>query len=234
MLRIDEYLELFNSISFKNAIDIVFILDAAMAENYKDMFTSKLNQYLEEFFFEFKKHKKKIDSFRISIAWFNDTDKTNHYYTELPFISMPNKKNKIDHYFSSLSKYEIKGSRTAIETVCAATDFDWIKNGDIIRHIIVLITDHGDSISEIDYKRFFDAWHDNTCSLGTDWRGPLGNMYPKGKRMIIISPDVYPYNEMEIDFEYLARVDIQNFNISDDELEDQIKGTIRLVAGGIR
>lgn len=63
MLRIDEYLELFNSISFKNAIDIVFILDAAMAENYKDMFTSKLNQYLEEFFFEFKKHKKKIDSF---------------------------------------------------------------------------------------------------------------------------------------------------------------------------
>ena len=121
-----------------------------------------------------------------------------------------------------------------METVCAATDFDWIKNGDIIRHIIVLITNHGDSISEIDYKRFFDAWHDITCSLGTDWRGSLGNMYSKGKRMIIISPDVYPYNEMEIDFEYLARVDIQNFNISDDELEDQIKGTIRLVAGGIR
>ena len=121
-----------------------------------------------------------------------------------------------------------------METVCAVTDFDWINNGDIIRHIVVLITDHGDSISEIDYKRFFDAWHDNTCSSGSDWRGSLGNMYPKGKRMIIISPDVYPYNEMEIDFEYLARVDIQNFNISDDELEDQIKGTIRLVAGEIR
>ena len=230
-MRIDKCFEIK---PINRVADIVFILDTAMAEKYKASFVSKLDYYLDEFFYEYNNIGKKLHSLRVSIDWFNDTDKTDHYFEKLPFTSIPDGKNEIDSYFFNITKAEIKGFRTAMETVCAATDFDWIKNGDIIRHIIVLITDHGDSISEIDYKRFLDAWHDNTCSLGTDRKGHLGNMYPKGKRMIIISPDVYPYNEMEIDFEYLARVDIQNFNISDDELEDQIKGTIRLVAGGIR
>lgn len=234
MLHIDEYLLKFDMKPLKNNIDIVFILDSSMTEKYKDIFTSNLNSYLEIFLFEFQKHKKKIDSFRISIAWFNDTDKTDHYYTELPFISIPDEKTEIDRYFSSLSKYEIGGSRTSMETVRATENFNWIKDGDKIRHIIVLLTDHGDPISEYEYMQFCYDWNDSTCSLGGDRIGSLGNIYPKGKRMIIISPDVYPYNEMEMDFEYLARIDTQDFSVSGDTLENQIKGTIRFIAGGIR
>ena len=218
--------------TIKKVVDIVFIIDAAMTGNYKIIFTPKLNNFLDEFFSGLKATKT-IDSLRISIAWFNDTDKTKHYYKELPFTSIPDGKKEIASYFFNLSNVDINGGRTAMETVYAATNFDWIKDGDKIRHIIVLLTDHSDPFSELDYKRFFNAWHDNTCPLGTDWRGSLGNMHSKGKRMIIISPIVYPYGEMELDFEYLVRMDYPLLSDLDDTLEDRIKEFVRLIGGAI-
>lgn len=83
----------------KRVADIVFILDATMAEKYKASFVSKLNYYLGEFFCEYSKTGKKLHSLRVSIDWFNDTDKIDHYFGKLPFTSIPDGKSEIDSFF---------------------------------------------------------------------------------------------------------------------------------------
>lgn len=109
-----------------------------------------------------------------------------------------------------------------ITAVYEAAESDWNQDGDKIRHIIVLMTDHEDLIKkEYLYKDkvpslegfyIYMDWNYQPLlwenrEVGYNRRFKL--LDPYGQRMIIFSPSVYPYNEMELECKNIIRYDVE-------------------------
>lgn len=209
----------------RTIVDITFVLDAAHAKHYKENVQLKIDDYWYDFMKIYVYYHIPPNSLRISIVWFNDSsDGPDHWYQRLGFNSFPDEKNKILDYFTVMDDLRISGQRTAMDAVYEAAESDWNQDGDKIRHIIVLMTDHEDSIQkECCYndklpslEGFYMDWNyqsNDLLNLGANreagYNGGFKSLNPYGRRMIIISPPLYPYNEMELECDYVIRYDVE-------------------------
>lgn len=205
----------------RTAVDIAFVLDAAQSERYKENVQLKIDDYWSEFMDIYRYGHKTLHSLRISIVWFNDGREMSDYrYQRLGFTPFPDEKDKMLDYFANLNDLRIKGQRTAMNAVYEAAESDWNQDGDRIRHIIVLMTDHEDSAKKERlhkdkmpiHEEFFMYWHYHPLlgenrDVGYNRRFKL--LDPYGQRMLIFSPLIYPYNEMEVECENLIRCDVE-------------------------
>lgn len=206
--------------SLRTPVDIAFVLDANQSDRYKENVQLKINDYWNDFRHIHMYYGKMPSSLRISVLWFNDNKDGNYYYKGLLFTDFPDEKEKVLGYFNHLNELKIDGSRTAMDAVYEATESDWNQKGERVRHIIVLMTDHEDPIQKenlhddqmLGLERFYMDWNCEQRLVGNsevEYNKRFKLLNPCGRRMIIFSPDVYPYNEMELECDYIIRCDVK-------------------------
>ena len=148
---------------------------------------------------------------RVGIVWFNDTGNSKYLFEKLELTVFPESKDRVINYFEHLDNYKILDGRTAMEAVYETAGLDWNRDGDKRSHIMVLITNHSDSIEPISLEQFYQDWHCKGTLGENEKVGWLSSRFkyldPHGRRMIIVAPCIYPYDEMELECENLIRLD---------------------------
>lgn len=225
-------------------VDIVFVIDATrsmepLIEKVKNatlVFHDGLSEALRE-------KKRIIKNLRVKAIWFRDFYFDGQYACgESPFFILPEEREAFHDFVASI---EAKGGgdapESALEALTLAMRSDFVQDGEKKRHVIVLFTDEEahsfedrDSLTAeaaklgctpeqypenmpVDFKEFANAWAGNTeaqDALGTD--GQTTTLDPSGRRMVIFAPDAYPWTDMEMEWENVIRVNMEQGGSGED------------------
>ena len=224
-------------------VDIVFVIDATrsmepLIEKVKNatlVFHDGLTEALRE-------NKRIIKNLRARVIWFRDFYFDGKYaYGESPFFLLPEEKEAFHDFVASI---EAKGGydapESALEALTLAMRSDFVQEGDKKRHVIVLFTDeeahsfedrealteeaaklgctpelYPENMPE-DYKELANAWAGNEetqTALGVDGQTKLDR---SGRRLVIFAPDAYPLTDMEMEWENVIRVSMEQGGSGED------------------
>ena len=225
-------------------VDIVFVIDATrsmepLIEKVKNatlVFQDELNEALKE-------KKRIIKNLRVKVTWFRDFYFDGKYaYGESPFFILPEEKEAFHDFVASI---EAKGGydapESALEALTLAMRSDFVQEGEKKRHVIVLFTDEeahkfedrealteeaaklgctpelypGNMPSE--FAELANAWAGNVEAQETlGDNGEATKLDRSARRMVIFAPDAYPWTDMEMDWENIIRVNMEQGGSGED------------------
>lgn len=225
-------------------VDIVFVIDATRSmEPLIEKVKNATLVFHDELTEELKEKKRIIKSLRVKAIWFRDFYFDGKYaYGESPFFILPEEREAFHDFVACI---EAKGGyddpESALEALTLAMRSDFVQDGEKKRHVIVLFTDEEahrfedrDSLMEEaaklgctleqypenmpgDYTEFTNAWAGNAeaqDALGTD--GKATKLDQSGRRLVIFAPDAYPWTNMEMDWENVIRVNMEQGGSGED------------------
>ena len=212
-------------------IDVVFVIDATRSmAAYLDTIKKNVLSFDETLREDMTAHCRKPGRFRAKVIWFRDFYFDGmEAYGESEFCELPGQRQKFQNYVEQI---EAEGGgdepETALEALTLAMRSDFTTEGDRKRHIVILFTD-ADAHKFEDYERiakeassfgqkpqmypadmpadlseFVKAWEENEFNLD-----------PHGKRMVLITPEKYPWNFMWECLENVLWMDIRNLSETD-------------------
>lgn len=233
--------------SIDTNVDIVFAIDATgsmqpLIDKVKSL-TLSFREKLEE---GLKQNKRTINTLRIKVIVFRD------YYVdgqdameESRFFVLPEEK---QDFYNFVSRIGVGGGgdepESGLEALALALRSNFTQEGDKKRHIIVMFTDasahpyeqqQDGTPSNYPANMFrnlgelYEAWGE-----GQDYLGGVSSssirMSRSAKRLVLFAPDMYPWNDLEMDLDNTIRKNMNRGNGGEDlDLED----VIALVANSI-
>lgn len=225
-------------------VDIVFVIDATrsmepMIEKVKEATLT----FHEELYSALKEYRRAINNLRVKVVWFRDFYFDGKYaYGESRFFNLPAERQPFHDYVAGI---EAKGGfdepESALEALTLAMRSDFVTEGERKRHVIVLFTDEEAHPFE-DYdrlckeaakygikpemyppnmfkniKEFYNAWDGNSSyqeALGKEGNNTKLDIY--GRRLVLCTPSVYPWSEMEIDLENVLHIELEKGGSGED------------------
>lgn len=227
-------------------VDIVFVIDATgsmqpLIDKVKSL-TLSFRERLEE---GLEKNKRKISSLRIKVIVFRDYYCDPNAMLESSFFILP-EENKKFHDFVSSIQADGGGDEpeSSLEALALAMRSDFVRDGDKKRHVIVLFTDAPahpyEKVLEGRPSNYPDKMFCNLGELYQAWgtgQGSLGfsgtnlhRMDKEAKRLVLFTPNVYPWNEIAGDLENVIRKELDSGKGGKDLNLDDV---IALVANSI-
>lgn len=228
-------------------VDIVFAIDATesmqpLLDKVKDLtlsFREELERGLEQ-------NRRRINHLRVKVIVFRDFYVDGDYAMEVSkFFELPAETGMLHEYISNI---QAGGGgdepESGLEALCVALNSDFVMEGDKKRHIIVLFTDASahpleQQVDGIPYNyprnmfhdlgELYEAWGMGQESLGRT-SGSVKKMLKDAKRLVLFAPNVYPWNELELDLENVIRKEMDKGNGGQDLVLDDV---IALVANSI-
>ncbi|MBO4556465.1 MAG: VWA domain-containing protein [Elusimicrobiales bacterium] len=232
--------------SIDTNVDIVFAVDATgsmepLIEKVKQL-TVSLKDDIEKGLED--KHRK-INNLRVKVIAFRD------YYVdgdgameESDFFILPEEE---DDFRDFVSNIRAGGGgdepESGLEALALALRSDFVQDGDKKRHIIVLFTDASahplekqkDGVPSNYPANMFKNLHEfyNKWGVGQESLGMSSyeeQMSRNAKRLILFAPNVYPWDEIEANFDNTIRKDMDKGNNGRDLKLDDV---IALITGSI-
>ena len=203
--------ENFNEI--ENYLDIIFCIDS----------TESMEDFIRKFQKESKTLYKKIleqseeicldlKVCRIKIITFKDL----HYKDDCPvmdsgFFELPNDQILMEDYISSINPQGSGNYSYGLQALSLAIKSDWQKHiidtnvRKTYRHLIVMITDlesypldnQDDTKVKDDVKTGYAKSLEELCHW---WENDTNAFMPRGKKLCLFAPDVYPWTEIGFNF----------------------------------
>lgn len=216
-------------------VDVVFVIDASKS---MELLIEKLQQadsVYDELFQRWRYKVKSINRIRFKVIWYRNffVDGDNSY-GESKFFEMPDERVSFREFLCNIQTYGgCSGRRPGLAALAMAMNSDFVQDGDIKRHIVVLFTDatsysfeemkdlkeNGYSNSSMSMKGL-DNIPDSLDDFYYEWCGvhPLG-VTPKyfkldwrGRRLVLVAPTSYPWDYMEVELENTLRVPIEDIS----------------------
>lgn len=197
----------------KTSADIIFVLDSSNPYDYEEVIFS----FVEKLCFDFEKISHKPDKIRMDIVWHN-TNENSVFFDRMGFTEITEDTSVIQTYFRDLGTKKHNKNVTAMKALDEALRSKWNCDGDRLRHIIVLITDHSDPIDKEHLMDFYLDWDSAKClgsQPGDDGWGRYTWLDKRGKRLILVAPDEFPYDEMGVELDYVIRIDNKSVSKKD-------------------
>lgn len=206
-------------------VDIVFVIDATESmQPLIDKVKSLTLSFREELEKELEINGRKIHNLRVKVIVFRD------YYVdgacamqESDFFILPEQK---QDFYNFVSKIRAAGGgdepESGLEALALALRSGFVKEGGKKRHIIVLFTDASahkleqqrDGVPDNYPARMFgnlselkQAWGTGQDSLGVS-SGSSTQMLRSAKRLVLFAPALYPWYDIEQEFENTVRQDM--------------------------
>ena len=236
-----------SNVDIDTNVDIVFAIDATESmQPLIDKVKSLTLSFREELEKGLKENRRIIKNLRIKVIVFRDYYVDDKYaMEESRFFILPEEKQE---FYNFVSKIKAGGGgdepESGLEALALALRSDFVKDGDKKRHVIVLFTDASahpleqqeDGVpSNYPSNMFknlgdlYEAWGKGQDSLGST-RNLGVQMAKDAKRLVLFSPSMYPWGEMEYQLENTIRKDMDKGNGGRDlELDD----VIALIANSI-
>lgn len=218
------------------AVDIVFVVDISLGhDSFLDSFRKNLPDFLSHIHDKLASTESMFSILRVKITWFRDFYfDGNEAYGESPFYYYPNEKGKI-HSFASALKCSGGGDlpESSLEALTLAMRSDFSQAGDFRNHFVILVTDE-DAHRFEDYTRlakialrqgrvpiqypdhmpwdagaFSDAWVNNDPNGFFSADSEHTKLDPMGKWLFFITPDCYPWDDMEVCLDRAARIPVK-------------------------
>ena len=202
----------------KTSVDIIFVLDSSNPYDYEEVILS----FVEKLCFNYEKNKHKPDKIRMDVVWHN-TNENSVVFDRMGFAEIEGDTSVIQTYFRDLENIKCNKNVTAMEALDEALKSKWNCDGDRLRHIIILITDHPDPIDEKHLMDFYLDWDSAKClgsQPGEDGWGKYKWLSNKGKRLVLVAPNVFPYDEMGIVMENAILYDKKLMGVKQDGWEN--------------
>lgn len=173
--------------------------------------------------------------YRFKVIWFRDFHFSNqNVYGESEFFDIINGESEFIDYFNKLENGGKAGSVSfGLEALYIAMNSDFNKKANKVRHIIVLLTDKSahplehqnrnlftNNLSYMpkSYEDFYNEWEPHAY--------PLGGLEPKldirEKRLFLVTPLVYPWDNLMLELDKTVLLDISQDNGRDDSEIDNL------------
>ena len=211
-------------------VDLVFVIDAtesmrSMLDELKESILSFPERLLEAALLAGRAH---ID-LRAKVTWFRDHDcDGDQAFGESEFFALPEENGE---FREAVCRITAKGGgnqpESGLEALARAMHSDFVQEGEKRRHIIMLFTDaaarpqedHGDPEAaekkgcapamyrenmQESLEALFDEWHQYRACLGSRFR-----LDRRGRRLILVTPWEYPWNEIWESWEYVLGIDFR-------------------------
>lgn len=216
-----------NTHPIERNVDIVFVIDAsksmeALIQGLQQRADSLYDEFLEACAYNVKS----INRIKFKVIWYQDFfidgDDT---YGESGFFEMPDERMRFNEYLNSIracggSNYY----RPGLAVLSSELSSDFVQEGDKRCHIIIHFTDaasytfekmknlkekcqiNNDMIVKVledipnGYEGFLCKWEE--CKYP--------NLDKLGKRLLLIAPEVYPWDVLEVELDYTMRMPIND------------------------
>lgn len=214
-----------NNLVIDTNVDIVFVIDATESmQPLIDKVKSLTLSFREELERGLEKNKRRINNLRIKVIVFRDYYVDDQYaMEESRFFILPEEKG---NFYDFVSKIRAGGGgdepESGLEALTLALRSDFVKYGEKKRHVIVLFTDA--SAHELEQQQYgvprnypakmfrnlndlYQTWGTGQDALGAS-SGYDTRMLKDAKRLVLFAPNLYPWNEMELELENTIRKDM--------------------------
>lgn len=228
-------------------VDIVFVIDATESmQPLLDKVKNLTLTFRDELEKGLSKNKRKINKLRTKVIVYRDFYVDGQYaMEESPFYQLPEQTSAF-HQFVSQIRAGGGGDEpeNGLEALAVALRSNFVTDGTKKRHIIVLFTDASAHPLELqqegvpgnyppnmfkDLGEVYQFWGNGQDMLGSSF-GSSAQMIKDAKRLVLFAPNMYPWNDMEMDLENVIRKDMDKGNGGRDlDLDD----VIALVANSI-
>ena len=182
---------------------------------------------------------KSIGQLRVKVIWFRDFYYSGDYaYGESDFFKLPDDNENFRKYIANM-RLCASGpeEESSLEALAMAMRSDFEQGGTFRRHIIVLFTDAASHPLE-DYGRLcieaskrgckptiypvgmpksldelISIWNDDKYSAEQDLDGAcdkLSRLDKTGRRLILYTPDEYPWTDIEMEMDHTIRMVVEN------------------------
>lgn len=174
-------------------IDVIICIDTSKSMN---PLISEMQRNIHSFYHEYAQIEEMNgfwagDCFRIKIIAFH-SEGTNTVITESPFYAMDE---DVENLQSFVDKLEVCGERddvsSALSALSLAIDSDWIKEGHVRRHAIMMFTDK--IVPFTDESSEQTSYNLTVEGLRKKWDE---KMTKRSKRFLIFAPDAKPWSDM--------------------------------------
>ena len=191
----------------KYNVDMVLCIDATGSmSSIIDKVKSSALKFYEDLAAGMEKERKTIDSLRVKVIsyrdYYVDGDKS---MLESPFFVLPDEKEAFSKFVSGIHA-EGGGDEpeNGLEALALAMKSDWSKGGDKRRHVVVVWTDTSahplEKQSGAKPSVYPSGLPSNFDEITDLWDGQ-GTMNFSAKRMLIYSPDAYPWTDISTHWE---------------------------------
>lgn len=219
-----------NNNDLSTYVDIVFVIDGTgsmqpLINKVKTLALS-LHEKLEE---GLRENKRRIDNLRAKVIVFRD------YYVdgnaameESVFFELPDANNKFHDFVSNITASGGGDEpESGLEALALALRSDFITGGDRQRHVIVLFTDASAHRYEKQKEGvpnnypsnmfrslddLYRTWGTGQDALGVESNNMTPQMSKKAKHLVLFAPAVYPWKEIEENFENTMRREMNKGN----------------------
>ena len=218
--------ELLNLPEIDRNVDIVFVIDAAKTMKPIIDKLQQVDSLYDKLLEVCSMQGKSLNFIRFKVIWYRDffADGDNTY-GESSFFEMPRERENFKEYLEGIYAYGGNNTRRlGLAALSMALNSDFVQEGDKKRHIVIQFTDAPSySFEEIhdlitgydinnnmllkklngmpgSFDEFSDNYHD----------GIFAKLDKNGKRLLLITPNVYPWSDMACEFEYTLQLDLNN------------------------
>jgi len=186
----------------KFTIDIVYCLDATGS---METYFPSIKNSIEKFYFDYqnkmKEKGKLVDSLRIKVIAYRDVfSDGDSAFLISDFYKMPEQLEQLKIFLNSIFTFGGGDkAESGLEALDIAICSDWNKTGDRQRQIIIVYTDSAahkleeiENFRPINYPKYISK---NFDELTDKWENGFYVKNPS-KRIILYSPDTYPWSEI--------------------------------------
>lgn len=219
---------LFNA-RIETSVDFVFVIDATNGmTTLIETIEKGVHTFYENIIKALDQRHRALQKLRVKVIWFRDFYFDGQYaYGESQFFELPEENEEFRKFVASIrAAGGGDDPESALEALTLAMRSDFTQAGDRRRHIIVLFTDQSAHAFE-DYDQLVEkasAWGckpvtypinmpKSLVQLYDEWNGyglDNGSLPTKldkqGKRLLLVTPDAYPWEDMEMDLEQVLRM----------------------------
>ncbi len=218
-------------------VDLVFVIDATESmQPMIDMVKDSVLSFHEKLQEGMQNARRNLAALRIKVIWFRDYYYDGDYaYGESKFFELPEEKEELREFVSSISANGGGDDpESSLEALAQAMRSDFVQDGTRRRHIIVLFTDaaahpfedYDDLVAAAAKKdckpsmypenmpknlsELYNVWKGNAMAqdaLGSD--GQATKLDPTGRRLILVTPWEYPWNDIWESWEYVLGIDFR-------------------------
>ncbi|MBQ7408575.1 MAG: VWA domain-containing protein [Clostridia bacterium] len=183
-------------------VDIVMCIDAtgSMSPILNEVKTNAVNFY-KKFVDAMNKKSKKCNQVRIKVIAFRDysVDSMPMAVSDF-FVIGGGQINQTAQFSEFVNKIEAGGGgdtpENGLEALSLAIDSNWVRTGNVRRHVIMMFTDAEaiDLGSDRENVNYPSNMPNSIAKLREKWESQT--MEPRAKRMLLFAPDCFPWNNM--------------------------------------